>query len=44
MRASISPDGKSISFDFLDATNLLNPPAGRLYHAVYLFSDADHSS
>jgi hypothetical protein len=42
MQATISPDGKSISFDFLDVTNLPNPQAGHMHHAVYLFSDADH--
>jgi len=41
MQATISPDSKSISFDFLDATNLPNPRAGHMHHAVYLFSDAD---
>jgi hypothetical protein len=42
MEATISPDSNSISFDFLDATNLPNPRAGHMHHAVYLFSDADH--
>jgi hypothetical protein len=42
MQATISSDGKSISFDFLDVTNLANPRAGHMHHAVYLFSDADH--
>jgi hypothetical protein len=41
MQATISPDSKSISFDFLDATNLPNPRAGHMHRAVYLFSDAD---
>jgi hypothetical protein len=44
MQATISPDGKSISFDFLDVTNLPNPQAGHMHHAVYLFADADHYS
>jgi hypothetical protein len=42
MQATISSDGKSISFNFLDVTNLSNPQAGHMHHAVYLFSDADH--
>jgi hypothetical protein len=42
MQATISSDGKSISFDFLDVTNLASPQAGHMHHAVYLFSDADH--
>jgi hypothetical protein len=43
MRATtIAPDLKTISFDFLDATNLPNPRAGHMQRAMYLFSDADH--
>jgi hypothetical protein len=42
MQATISSDWKSISFDFLDVTNLPNPRTGHMHHAVYLFSDADH--
>jgi hypothetical protein len=42
MQATISPDLKSISFDFLDITNLPNPQSGHMHHALYLFSDADH--
>jgi hypothetical protein len=42
MQATIPPDLKSISFDFLDITNLPNPQSGHMHHAVYLFSDAGH--
>jgi hypothetical protein len=42
MQATISADLKSISFDFLDITNLPNPQSGHMHHALYLFSDADH--
>jgi hypothetical protein len=42
MAATISPDLKSVSFDFLDATNLPGPQAGHMHRAVYEFSDADH--
>lgn len=44
MVATISPDLKSVSFDFLDATNLSGPQAGHMHRAVYEFSDADHYS
>jgi outer membrane lipoprotein-sorting protein len=44
MQATISPDFKTILFDFLDATNLSKPQAGHMHHATYIFSDADHYS
>jgi hypothetical protein len=44
MQATISPDGKTASFDFLDATNLASPQAGHMHKAVYVFVDADHYS
>ena len=44
MQASLSPDLRTISFDFLDATNLPSPQAGHMHHAPYIFSDADHYS
>ena len=45
MQATISPDLKTISFDFVDATNLPNLQAGHMHHATYIFfSDADHYS
>jgi hypothetical protein len=44
MVATISPDLKTVSFDFLDATNLPGPQAGHMHRAVYLFTDADHYS
>jgi hypothetical protein len=44
MQATVSPDLKTISFDFLDATNLPNPQAGHMHHAIYIFADADHYS
>ena len=44
MQATISPDVKSISFDFLDATNLPSPQSGHMHHALYIFTDADHYS
>jgi len=42
MKATISPDLKTISFDFLDATNLPSPQAGHMHRAIYIFPDADH--
>ncbi len=44
MKATISPDGKTVSFDFLDATNLASPQAGHMHRAVYVFVDAEHYS
>jgi len=44
MKATISPDGKTVSFDFLDATNLASPQAGHMHRAVYLFVDREHYS
>jgi len=44
MQATISPDLKTVSFEFLDATNLAGPQAGHMHKAVYLFSDAEHYS
>jgi hypothetical protein len=44
MEATISPDLKTVSFDFLDATNLPSPQAGHMHRAVYIFGDADHYS
>ncbi len=42
MKASISPDGKIIAFDFVDATGLASPDAGHMHRAVYILSDGDH--
>ena len=42
MKATSSPQGNSIAFDFLDATNLVNPQAGHMHRAVFTLVDADH--
>lgn len=42
MVAASSPDGKSVSFEFLDATNLEGPHAGHMHHVVFTMPDADH--
>lgn len=44
MVAVISPDLKTVTFDFLDATNLPGPQTGHMHKAVYLFGDGDHYS
>ena len=44
MTATISPDLKMVSFEFLDATNLPAPAAGHMHRAVYMFSADDHYS
>ena len=42
MKATASPDGKIIAFEFLDATNLAGPKSGHMHHAVYTLKDPDH--
>jgi hypothetical protein len=42
MQASTSPDGRTVSFRFLDATNLANPDAGHMDHVVFTSVDANH--
>ena len=42
MQASASPDGKTITFNFLDATNLDNPQSGHMDHVVIALLGADH--
>jgi hypothetical protein len=42
MVASASPDGKTITFDFLDATNLATPDAGHMTRMVLSMPDANH--
>jgi len=44
MQATISPDLKTVSFEFVDATNLPGPQSGHMHRAVYVFSDAGHYS
>jgi hypothetical protein len=40
MAARVSPDGKTVEFDFLDVAG--NTQYGNMYHAVFTFIDADH--
>jgi len=42
MLASMSPDGNTISFEFLDATNLASPAAGHMQHVMISMRDANH--
>jgi hypothetical protein len=42
MLASASPDGKTITFNFLDATNLDGPQSGHMDHVVIAMLDANH--
>jgi hypothetical protein len=42
MAATASPDGKSVTFDFFDATNLSSPDAGHMQRLVIAMPDANH--
>ena len=42
MQAIASPDGKTITFNFLDATNLDNPQSGHMDHVVIAMLDPNH--
>ena len=42
MLATISPDGKTIVFDFVDATNLLSSQMGHMQRVTFTFIDSDH--
>ena len=42
MQASMSPDQKTIMFDFVDATNLDGPKAGHMRRAVFTILSPDH--
>jgi hypothetical protein len=45
MKAIIAPDLNTVTFDFLDATNLPGPQTGHMHRAVFLFSaDSSHYS
>jgi hypothetical protein len=42
MQASTSPDGKTITFTFMDATNLSAPDAGHMQQLVIAVLDPNH--
>jgi hypothetical protein len=44
MQGKMSPDGKTITFTFVDATNLASLKAGHMDHLVLTMPDADHHS
>lgn len=44
MQGKMSPDGKTISFTFVDATNLSSPKAGHMQSLVITMPDVDHHS
>jgi len=42
MQAGLAPDGKTITFNFVDATNLASPDAGHMQRLVLTLLDDDH--
>jgi hypothetical protein len=42
MQATVSPDGKTITFTFVDATNLATPDAGHMQKMVLTMLDDNH--
>jgi hypothetical protein len=42
MQASSSADGKTITFDFFDGTNIASPEAGHMQRVVIAMLDANH--
>jgi hypothetical protein len=42
MRGTYAPDTKTLTFDFVGATNMKSPEDGHMHHAVYVFLDNDH--
>jgi hypothetical protein len=42
MQATVSPDGKTITFNFVDATNLATPDAGHMQSMVLTLIDDNH--
>jgi hypothetical protein len=42
MVGTISHDGKTITFNFLDASNLLSSQMGHMQHVVFNLIDSDH--
>jgi hypothetical protein len=42
MQASVSPDGKTITFTTVDVTNLASPGAGHMQHMILTLLDANH--
>jgi len=42
MQASISPDGRTLTFNYVDATNLTSPDAGHMQKMVLTLLDENH--
>jgi hypothetical protein len=42
MVGTVSPDGKTITFNFIDATNLQPAQGGHMQRAIFTFIDPDH--
>jgi hypothetical protein len=42
MAATVSPDGKTFTFNYFDATNLASPDAGHMQRVVFTLIDANH--
>ena len=42
MQASLSSDGKTITFDFVDVTNMSNSQPGHMQRVVFTFIDDNH--
>ncbi len=42
MVGTVSPDGKTVTFEFVHATNLLSSQEGHMQHVVFSVIDADH--
>jgi hypothetical protein len=42
MQATTSADGKTITFNFLDATNLASPADAHMHRVVIAWLDANH--
>jgi hypothetical protein len=42
MRGTYAPETKTLTFDFVGATNLKSADDGHMHHAVYVFLDDNH--
>jgi hypothetical protein len=42
MQATLSPDGKTLTFDFIDATNLASSQPGHMQRVIFTFVDESH--
>jgi hypothetical protein len=42
MKASASPDGKTVTFDFVDGTNLKSSNDPHMYRVIFNFIDPNH--